>query len=119
LAFGIFWGVIPFITVLFVFRGENDSILDVTAAVFDSLTILPACILAFWHRRLACVWLSLNAALIIAITIPFLLRTRRHDLWTIICVLVPVLIAFWIDFMESNDWPDAVNSKIRSEFPGQ
>ena len=39
LAFGIFWGTIPLISVLFIFRGKNDSAFDVLAAVSNSLTV--------------------------------------------------------------------------------
>jgi hypothetical protein len=112
LAFGIFWGIVPLITVLFITRGTNDSVLDVLAPIINSLTILPASILAFWHRRLACIWLSANAALLLPVAIFAMARTHQYDLGTVIGVLVPVLIAVCLDFMEIGRWPAALERTI-------
>jgi hypothetical protein len=115
LAFGIFWGIIPFITVTFITRGMNDSVLDVLAPVFSSLTILPASILGFWHRRSACVWLSANAALTLPVAVRVLRRNHQYGLGTIISLAVPVLIAILLDFMEIKHWPGALDREMGSE----
>lgn len=60
LVMGILWGIIPLVTLPFIIRGTNDSSLDILAAISNGLTIFPASVLAFWHRRIACVWLSIN-----------------------------------------------------------
>ena len=111
LAFGIFWGLVPLITVLFITRGVNDSVLDVLAPIINNLTILPASILAFWHRRLACIWLSANAALLLPVAISVMVRNHQHHFGTIVSVTVPVLIAFCLDFMEISRWPAALEGR--------
>jgi hypothetical protein len=114
LALGIFWGIIPLITVPFVTRGMNDSALDVIAPVFSSLTILPASILGFWHRRVACVWLSANAALLAPVAVSVMRRNHLYDLGTILSVAVPVLIAILLDTMEIRRWPGALDRPAMS-----
>jgi hypothetical protein len=114
LAFGIFWGIVPLITLLFITRGTNDSVLDVLAPIINSLTILPASILAFWHRRLACIWLSANAALLLPVAISVMARTHQYDLGTVLGAIVPVLIAVCLDFMEIGRWPAALERTIDS-----
>jgi hypothetical protein len=114
LALGIFWGIIPLITVPFVTRGMNDSALDVIAPVFSSLTILPASILGFWHRRVACVWLSANAALLLPVAVSVMRRNHLYDLGTILSVAVPVLIAILLDTTEIGRWPGALDRPVIS-----
>jgi hypothetical protein len=114
LAFGILWGTIPLITVPFVFQGTNDSTFDVLAAVCNGLTILPACILAFWHRRVACIWLTLNGAMLVSVLTSFARRTHEHILQAVIGVAVPVLIAICLDFMEMRHWPGALDREMSS-----
>jgi hypothetical protein len=114
LAFGIFWGTMPLITVPFIFRGINDSTFDVLAAVCNSLTILPACVLAFWHRRVACIWLSVNGAIIVIALATSVRPFRDHAFGTLVGLAVPVLIAMCLDFMEMRRWPDALDRKLNS-----
>ena len=115
LAIGIFWGTALLIVVPFVFRGENDSTFDVLVAVSNGLTILPACILAFWHRRVACIWLTINGAMIAIAATSFAQRTHAHyDVGTIISFLVPVLIAVCLDVIEMKHWPGALEREMSS-----
>ena len=109
LAFGIFWGTIPLISVLFIFRGKNDSAFDVLAAVSNSLTIFPASILAFWHRRTACIWLTINGAMLVTAFVSFTWRTHDFAFATLVGVGAPVLIAGFLDYMEVRRWPDALD----------
>jgi hypothetical protein len=111
LALGIFWGIIPLVTVLFIFRGKNDSTFDVLAAVFNSLTILPASVLAFWHRRTACIWLTVNGAILVTAFTSFVSRTHEYGLGTLFGIGVPVLIAGFLDWMEIRRWPDALDRR--------
>jgi len=50
--------------------GQHDAMLEVVALIAFCITVLPASVLAFWHRRAASLWLLLvglaAAALVIA-----------------------------------------------------
>ena len=114
LAFGIFWGTIPLISVLFIFRGKNDSAFDVLAAVSNSLTIFPASVLAFWHRRTACIWLTINGAMLVTAFVSFVWRTHEYAFGAFVGVSAPVLIAGFLDYMEVRRWPDALDRQAKS-----
>jgi hypothetical protein len=109
LALGILWGTVPLITVPFVFRGANDSLFDVLTAVCTSLMILPACVLAFWHRRMACIWLTANGLMIVTAAASSARRIQEYDLGAIVGLVVPILIAICLDFMEVQHWPGALD----------
>ena len=106
LVLGIMWGFIPLITVLFIFRGANDSTFDVFATVFNSLTIVPACVLAFWHRRTACIWLTINGALLVS---AFAQRVSELDKGAVVTLIGSVLIAICLDITELKHWPGAID----------
>jgi hypothetical protein len=110
LAVGIIWGIIPLITLLFITRGHADSTLDVWAAVLNGLTIFPASMLAFWHRRPACVWLTVNAGLIFTSMTLFVFRTHEYRVGSIIGAGVSVLLAVLLDVAEARRWPGALDS---------
>ncbi|MGA1984159.1 MAG: hypothetical protein ABSG84_17050 [Acidobacteriaceae bacterium] len=106
LALGIIWGFIPLIMLPFFFRGGNDTSLTVFAGIFNALTILPACVLALWHRRPACIWLTLNGSLL---AIAFAQKLRELEPGTIAFLIGAMLIAICLDFMEIRHWPGALN----------
>lgn len=108
LVFGILWGFLPFVTAPFITRGPGDTYYDIFASVLNSLTILPACTLAFWHRRVACVWLSLNAVVLSIALGTFIQRTSTINRVMIAEVAGPVLFALCLDFVEAMRWPPAV-----------
>jgi Na+-driven multidrug efflux pump len=108
LALGILWGTGIFVTVPLVFRGANDTSFDVFASVFNGLTILPACALAFWHRRVACIWLSVNAAMVAIAMISSIARTREFSLVAMVGAAVSVCVALCLDYMELWRWPTAL-----------
>jgi hypothetical protein len=108
LALGMLWGTGIFIMVPLVFRGANDTSFDVFAAVFNGLTILPACALAFWHRRVACIWLSANAATVVIAATSWMGRTREFPVGPVIGVAVSVFVALCLDYMELWRWPAAL-----------
>jgi hypothetical protein len=112
LVIGILWGFLPFITVPFITRGANDTHFDIFASVLNSLTIMPACALAFWHRRIASVWLSLNAVVLAAALATFIRRTRKFDSMMIAEVVGPILFALFLDFIEARRWPPAVEKRL-------
>ncbi len=105
------WGFLPFITAPFITRGPGDTFFDVFVSVFNSATILPACALAFWHRRTACVWLTVNAVLLAVALAGFILRTGQWHLWMIVQVAGPVAFAVSLDIAEALCWPPAVNPR--------
>jgi hypothetical protein len=111
LTLGMLWGFVPLTTVLFVTRGVDDSAFTVFAVVCNALTIMPACLLAFWHRRAACVWLTVNAAIVLIAATSFLRRSDGHRPGIIVGVAVPVLLALYLDFVEVRHWPGALVRK--------
>ncbi|GEM_PF-5053083 len=110
LAVGVMWGIIPLITLPFITRGNTDSTLDVWAAVINGLTVFPASVLAFWHRRPACIWLTVNAGLVAASMTLFILRNHEYRVGSIIGSCVSVLLAVLLDVMEIRRWPGALDS---------
>lgn len=111
LVIGILWGFLPFVMTPFITRGAHDTTYDIVASVLNSLTILPACALAFWHRRIACIWLSLNAVVLAGALASFILRTRRIDSTMIAEVVGPIAFAVFLDFVEARRWPAAVERR--------
>lgn len=105
LVMGILWGIIPLVTLPFIIRGTNDSSLDILAAISNGLTIFPASVLAFWHRRIACVWLSINGILVVTSVALFTLRTHEYQSNAIIGAAVSVLLAVSLVLMEIQQWP--------------
>ena len=108
LVLGMLWGTMPFITVPLLFKGANDTPFDVFAAAFNGLTVLPACALAFWHRRIACIWLSANAVTVVIAMISFMGRTRAFSPETTIGACGSVIVALCLDYMDLLRWPTAL-----------
>jgi hypothetical protein len=111
-ALGIMWGLIPLITLPFMFTGLDAPRLGVFAVVFNSLTLLPVCVLVLWHRFIACVWMTVNA-LLIAIALPHDAIRNHHNygVGIIIGAVVPVLLAIFFDIAEIRNWPPAIERK--------
>ena len=111
LVLGMLWGFLPFITAPFITRGKYDTPFDVMASVLNSLTILPACTLAFWHRRVACLWLSINGVLLTVAVATYIRRTGKVDAFMTVEVAGPVLIALCLDYFEARGWPRAIDAR--------
>jgi hypothetical protein len=111
LVVGILWGFLPFVMTPFITRGAYDTSFDIFASVLNSLTILPACALAFWHRRIACIWMSVNAVVLATALATFLRRTHRFDSMMIAEVAGPIVFALCLDFAEARRWPAAVEKR--------
>jgi hypothetical protein len=109
LVLGLLLGGMPFITAPLAFGGMNETPLDVFAAVFNGFTVLPACALAFWHRRGACIWLTVNAATMVTAISLNMERTRHFNLGALIGAAGPVFVALCLDYMELRRWPAALN----------
>ena len=116
LTIGMLWGFLPFVMAPFITKGAHDSSYDIFASILNSLTILPACALAFWHRRIASVWLSVNALVLGIALATFLARTGKVDSLMVAEVIGPILFALCLDFIEARRWPPAVEkpaAKVR------
>jgi hypothetical protein len=118
LVMGMLWGFLPLVMAPFISKGPQDTDFDILASVLNSLTILPACALAFRHRRVACVWLSINAAILAMALATFIARTGRYETMMILEVAGPIVIALWLDVVEARRWPGALGprkAKARKE----
>lgn len=111
LVVGILWGFMPFVLAPFITKGPSDTYFDIVASIVNSLTILPACTLAFWHRRIACVWLSVNAVIIGVALATFIHRTGKFEAMMIVEVIGPILIALLLDVLEAQRWPPALEKR--------
>lgn len=111
LTIGILCGFMPFVLAPFIRKGPSDTYFDIFASILNSVTLLPACTLAFWHRRAASVWLSVNAVVIALALASFISRTRQLEVWMIIPVACSVVIAAWLDTVEALRWPPPLQKK--------
>lgn len=108
---GILWGFMPFVLTPFITKGAHDTWFDIFASVLNSLTLLPACTLAFWHRRVACFWLSANAIVLAVALATYIQRTGRFESAMILEVAGPILFALCLDFIEARRWPAALRRR--------
>lgn len=105
---GMLWGGMPFITGPLVAQGTGQSHFSIAAALFGSFTILPACALAFWHRRTACAWLTVNAIAILLVWAESLRAGHPVSLIESIGILGSIALAATLDVMEFRHWPGAL-----------
>jgi len=108
LTVGLLWGTMPPIAIAFVIADWKGPIFVLAAQIFNAFTILPACALAFWHRRTACIWLSINAVLAAAALAFCIPNPRLLNLPEMTALAGPLIIAVWLDFMEIKGWPGAL-----------
>jgi len=99
------WGLIPLITLPFASGGPTDTPWDVWAAVLNGFTLLPASALVLWHRRIACIWLTLNALVIVIALTAFTLRNHTQHVGVFIGAFVPIFLAIFFDIAEVRRWP--------------
>ena len=111
LVVGLLWGFLPFVTVPFISKGPGDTGFDIFASVLNSLTLMPACALAFWHRRAACIWLSVNGVVLGVALATFMRRTGQYETAMIAEVAGPIAIALCLDVAEMLKWPAALNAR--------
>jgi hypothetical protein len=117
LVVGLLWGFLPFVTVPFISKGPGDTGFDIFASVLNSLTVMPACALAFWHRRTACAWLSVNAVVLGVALATFMRRTGQYETAMIAEVAGPIVIALCLDVAEMLKWPAALSTPKRRSQP--
>jgi hypothetical protein len=105
---GMLWGGMPFVTGPLVAQGTGQSHFAIVAALFSSFSLLPACALAFWHRRIACLWLSANALAIVAVWLDSARAGRSISVTESIGILGSLALAVTLDYMELRRWPGAL-----------
>jgi len=105
---GLIWGVHELISVVFLSQGSEDSTFDIWAVAENGVTILAATALAFWHRRIACIWLTANSVIVGTALSSYAFRTHEFRLADIVAALLPVLYAIALDVIEIRRWPGAL-----------
>jgi hypothetical protein len=106
LVVGMLFGTMPLITLPIVLRGWVGSEFGFFTTAFGAFTVLPACALAFWRRRAACIWLSINGVLVFTAAMQRLVPA--FDLGTILNIVSPIAIAGALDYTEIARWPGAL-----------
>jgi hypothetical protein len=105
---GMLLGGMPFITAPLVLRGFSAGYPNLYAAFFNGLTVLPASALAFWHRRTACIWLTLNAVILAVGLAGSMPRSQPFNLLGLLDACGSIALAICLDFMELRRWPAAL-----------
>lgn len=89
--------------------GQQTARLEVLALVAFSVSVLPASILAFWHRREATAWLLLAgvASAILVLTEQHTLAARgiAADYGSDYLFLLPLVLGIFGIFEELMGWP--------------
>jgi hypothetical protein len=109
LAIGLLWGTMPPITIALVILGWEGPRFVLFAMVFNAFTVLPACTLAFWRRRAACIWLSIDGVLAVTALWASIGHPQMLDMPEIAALAGPPIIAGILDFMEIKRWPGALD----------
>ncbi len=110
LALGILWGGMPLLTLPLAFMGVVPAPFGLLVALVNGITVAPACALAFWHRRGACIWLSLNAVVCAAAIALSAHQAGDRYFVAMISLAGSVVIALCLDFMEIRRWPGALRA---------
>jgi hypothetical protein len=108
---GLLWGTSVLIKIPFIIRDEHDSWFTVFVAVLNGLTILPATALAFWHRRIACIWLSLDVVLVIVAMILYRHQGAHIDPGEFIGLSITFALAVCLNWYELRRWPMALDPR--------
>lgn len=111
LSFGLLWGAGLLIQLPFVIlsMGSSGTLFSSFFVVLNSLTIAPACLLAFWRRRAASIWLAINAFLITAYVAEFILRASEYPWGLILVATVSIVLAVCLVTIEIKRWPGALD----------
>jgi uncharacterized membrane protein len=114
LVVGLLWGGMPFLIWPLAFVGVVPAPLGLFAGFVNGITVAPACALAFWHRRTACIWLSLNAVVCVAAVAWSKHQTGDAYFAAMISLAGSVAIAVCLDWMEIGRWPSALGPVERN-----
>ncbi|HTV82065.1 MAG TPA: hypothetical protein VME18_05400 [Acidobacteriaceae bacterium] len=89
--------------------GERTAMLEVLALIVFSVSVLPASILAFWHRRGATAWLLLSgvaaAALVLSEQHVLGARGIAPDYGSDYLFILPLALGAFGIFTEWKGWP--------------
>lgn len=114
LVVGLLWGGALLVQLLLFFMtysvvtGNKGTPVYMAAFLFNCVTLGPACVLAFWRRRLACVWIVLDALLAIASVLLATPREPSYGPAIVVSPIVPILLAAALVFIELRRWPGAL-----------
>jgi hypothetical protein len=108
LAAGMLLGGMPFITAPLALHGIIAAYPSLLAAVINGLSVLPASALAFWHRRIACIWLSINAVILLIGWFGLTDTGRQFDPVGIAGICGSIGLALCLDLIELRRWPAAL-----------
>ena len=113
LVVGMLLGGMPFITAPLALHGIIEAYPNLVAAVVNGLTVLPATALAFWHRRIACIWLSINAVILVVGWVGLAHTGRQFDPVGIAGICASIGLALCLDVIELRRWPAALGGSQR------
>jgi hypothetical protein len=103
-------GVLPFFGWPVVLFTSNESMLQTTTLILVSITVFPACILAFWYRTAASIWLV--AAALFSATANFFETKAFHEDWYMLGLLaVPGVFGLTSSALH---WPRPIKRKSGS-----
>ena len=105
---GMLLGGMPFIVAPLALRGIVGAYPTLFAAVFNGLSVLPASALAFWHRRTSCIWLSLNAVILVVAWAGSPHIAGQFQLGGLLSMSGSIGLAVCLDYMELRRWPSAL-----------
>lgn len=90
--------------------GRHTALLELVALVVFSVTVLPASVTAFWHRRLASAWLLAVGVLILALVLAeqhtlSVTRGIAPDYGSDYLFVFPLVLAIFGIFTSWKGWP--------------
>jgi hypothetical protein len=111
---GMMAGLLPLITLpanLFTISTTNPAIVAL-AQVINAATVLPASALAYWQRRVASIWLIVDAAMGIFARIEHPLKgTENWALFGVLGVGIPLFLGVFGLVTEWTGWPSLLEKK--------
>ena len=112
LVVAMIWGTFPLITVPFLGVSSSDGSLARFAAIFSCVTVLPACLVAFWRRGIACAWLTANAVILLAALAASLRPGHHLGVGGTVEFAGSIVLAAWLDWMHARGWPAALEPTV-------
>ncbi len=99
--------------------GEQTAMLEVLALIVFSISVLPASVLAFWHRREAAAWLLLagvaTAVLVLTEQHVLALRGIAPDYGSDYLFVLPLGLGIFGMLTEWRGWPRLVERRGRAK----
>ena len=101
--------------------GEHTAMLEMLALIVFSVSVLPASVLAFWHRRTASAWLLLAGVMTAALVL-----TEQHvlgahgtapDYGSDYLFVIPLALGLFGIFTEWKGWPPLLERKATRKQP--